>query len=266
MATRGIDATTRIRLTTALAVVMLCLCALSASAQEPRRHVEEYEAGSTSQQLAVDDEPVDIGQGAIFVPSRSRSTLEPQVRVYLGDSLVARGPTGQRLALPAGQYRVAIGQGPYSWRPSAAVAVYPDETTVADDFFGSLRVTAIGSNGEPVAVDYTLVSADGSRVYGPATTSDDLDYGETRTWILQPGTYRIVPGNRPLGTVGTITTVVSADQRARIRLLTNGEGDVVGSEPGDYESIATFSDWRLRWTIGGSGSLGQSSGQLNGFS
>lgn len=236
-----------------------------ASAQAARRHARELEAGAASQQVALDPTPLRAGEGAVFVPSRSRPELEPQVRVMRGDTLVARGATGQRLVVPPGQYRVLVGQGPEGWRASSDVIVRAGETTVADGFFGSLRVTAVAPDGEPAAVQYTLVSADGYRVYGPADTSSEGDYGETRTWLLLPGSYQVIPGNRTRGRDGAVAVVVSADERARVRLLLGADGTVVGSEPGDYEAIATRRDWRLRWVVGGSGSLGRASGQLNGF-
>lgn len=249
-----------------LLLVLAPLVSSVAAAQVVPRHTMELEVGSPAQQVAVDGTSMDNGYGAVFVPSRSRPELEPQVRVYLGDSVVARGPTGRRLPLPAGQYRVAIGQGPQGWRPATTAVVYPSETTIADGFFGSLRVTAVDPAGRSVAVPYTIVSADGYRIYGPTDTTDDDEYASTRTWILTPGSYRIVPSNGPTGRIGTVSTVISRDQRARVRLLVDGEGEVVGSEPGDFEPTLRDAAWRFRWTVGGSGALGQSHGQLNGFS
>lgn len=237
----------------------------AANAQAARRHARELEAGSAAQQLTLDPTPLRAGEGAVFVPSRSRPELEPQVRVVLGDTVVARGPTGQRLVVPPGQYRVLVGQGPDGWRASMDVAVRAGETTVADGFFGSLRVTAADPDGQAAAVQYTVVSADGYRVYGPADTSADAEYGATRTWLLLPGSYQIIPGNRTSGRAGAVAVVASADERARVRLLLDTDGSVVGSEPADFESIVTRRDWRLRWVIGGSGSLGRAQGQLNGF-
>ena len=241
------------------------LWSTTVTAQTPQRHVEELEVGSVSQQMALDVTSIGYGDGAIFVPSRSRPELEPQVRVLWGDTVIARGPTGRRLPVPAGSYRVMIGQGPADWRATTTAVVQAGETTVVDDFFGSIRVTAVDPRGEPVAVRYTLVSADGYRMYGPTITSGNDVYEATRTWILAPGSYRIFPGGSPTGTTGTMATVVSSDQRARVRLLVDGEGEVVGSESGDYEAILSRSDWRFNWVVGGSGSFGQSSGQLNGF-
>jgi hypothetical protein len=226
----------------------------------------EFEAGSPTDQLALDPTPLSDGAGAIFVPSRSRPELEPHVRVLRGDEVVARGPTGRRLVVPAGHYRVLLGQGPEGWRATQSVLVRSGETIVADGFFGSLRVTAVDDEGTPAVVSYVIVSADGHRVYGPADTSADAAYEATRTWLLRPDSYRIVPGSDPDGVTGSVATIVSADHRARVRLLVDSTGIAVGSEPGDLEPARSSSAWRLRWLVGGNGALGQSRGQLNGHS
>jgi hypothetical protein len=228
--------------------------------------VRAREAGTPPQQLALDATRIPEGDGALFVPSWSRPDLEPQVRVYLGDELVARGPTGRRLVVPPGRYSVRIGQGPEGWRATRNVTVKPDETTVVSRLAGSLRVTAVDRDGRPVALDYLIASADGHRIYGPETTAETHDYTATSTWVLPPGTYRIIPGTDAGARTGVATLVVPRDERVRLRFVTDDTATVIGTEPGDSEVVEDADAWRVRWIIGGSFTFGQAKEQLGSFS
>ncbi len=228
--------------------------------------VRAREAGTPSQQLALDATVVPEGEGAVFVPSLSRPELEPQVRVYLGGELVARGPTGRRFPLPPGRYTVRLGQGPDGWRPEKQLAVTAGRTTTARGFAGGLRVTAVTREGRPIELDYMLESADGHRVYGPETTAPEVDYAATRTWVLRPGTYRVVPGTDASARVGAATVFVPANERVRLRFLTDDSGTVLGTEPGDFEPEERLEAWRISWLIGGSFTFGQAQDQIGSFS
>ncbi|MFT5431038.1 MAG: hypothetical protein ACI9OJ_001717 [Myxococcota bacterium] len=256
----------RIRIMATVALIGgVCGLAATASAQTVRKHMREYEVGPSADQLALDATTLTAGSGAVFVPSFSQPDLEPQVRVFLGDEVVARGPTGRRLSLPEGRYRVIVGQGPLDWRASTTVDVKAGETTTASGFVGATRITAADQQGHPMEVDYVLVSADGHRVFGPTTTSNKADYGETRTWLLKPGTYRLVPGTNPESARG-MAIVIPPDDRVRLRLIVDKGGAVLGSEPADLETVVGESAWQIDWTVGGSLSFGQAQRQLNGFS
>ena len=228
--------------------------------------IRAREAGTPSQQLALDATKITSGDGAVFVPSWSRPELEPQVRVYLGDELVSRGPTGRRLVVPPGRYSVRIGQGPEGWRAVRNVTVKLGDTTVVNRLAGSLRVTAVDREGRPVALDYLIASADGHRIYGPETTAETHDYAATSTWVLPPGSYRIVPGSDASARAGVATLVIPRDERVRLRFVTNDSATVIGTEPGDTEVMERVDAWRVRWLIGGNFTFGQAREQLSSFS
>lgn len=250
-------------------VCLVWTCALIATSGQSLaggRDVRSLEVGTAAEQLAVDGVTIPPGWGAVFVPSMSRSELEPHVRVLLGEEVVARGPTGTRLPVPAGRYRVAVGQGPLSWRAARTVDVTSEKTAVLSGFVGSLRVTAVDGEGLPRDVSYIVVSADGHRVYGPESTHSGVDYGGTRTWLLAPGTYRIVPGSDPERVRGTTTIAIAADNRVRVRLVVDDTERVIGSEPGDYDAVMRDQTWQVDWLVGGNLAFGHGQRQLNSYS
>lgn len=261
------------RLATLVVVAAFAAPAAAQSSEQTREgasagglDVRSYEVGTPAEQLAVDGTPVAAGEGGLFVPSLSRPELEPQVRITLGDELVARGPSGRRFSLPPGPYRVVFGHGPEGWRGTRLATVRAGQTTVATGVAGALRVTAVNRDGGPMAIDYVITSADGHRTYGPEVTADEARYAATDTWILPPGSYRVVPGTDPAARTGVATVFVPTDERVRLRFVTDASGTVIGTEPGDVEPVAADTTLRVHWVVGGSFAFGQAQGQLGSFS
>ena len=249
------------------AITLLLLGAVASAAPPKGEKTVNNEVGTAQDQLTLDLTRLSAGSGAVFVPSLSRPELEPSVRVFLGDQVVARGSTGRRLPLAPGRYRVVIGNGPPAWRASRDIVIAAGRTTVADRFVGALRVNAVSEvDGQPVTITYSLVSGDGERVYGPEDTTDDKGYDKTRTWLLKPGTYRLVPGSDPKTLRGASVVHIAPDQRARVRFLVDTVGDVMGLEPDDEPAPERRQDMRVDWVVGGSLAFGQADRQIGSFS
>ncbi|MCA9517448.1 MAG: hypothetical protein KC635_21050 [Myxococcales bacterium] len=247
------------------------LLAAAALAGDPARAAapDLPEVGDVDAQLALDVTPVPEGMGAIFVPSATRPELEPVVHVFAGDAgadRVATAPTGRRIPVPPGAYAVTVGQGPPEWRPRVTVTVEAGKTAVAPAFFGAVRVLAIDRYDHAVDTPYSVVSADGARVYGPERTSDSAAYRATRTWLLAPGNYYLVPGGDPDALDGRIALPVAAGARLAYRLVLDDAERVVRTEFPDRALVATESLWRLDWVLGGSFAFDRAENELAGFS
>lgn len=260
------------RLSARAALVALVALAVALAAPSSPAHAaapDLPEVGDTDTQLALDVTPVPEGMGAIFVPSATRPELEPVVQVYggeHGEERVATAPTGRRIPVPPGVYTVAVGQGPAEWRARAAVTVEAGKTAVAPDFFGAVRVSAIDRYDHATDAPYSVISADGARVYGPEHTSTSAAYQATRTWILAPGNYYLVPGGDPSALAGRIALPVAAGARLAYRLVLGEDGSVLRTEFPDRELVARQSVWRLDWVLGGSFAFDRASNELSGFS
>ena len=97
---------------------LLLLTFLAASGTAVAEPVDPSTAPSSPvrDQLEVDLTPIPAGLGAIFVPAVEGKGDGTPVFVLSEGVEIAAGHVGERLIVPAGQYRVEIGDGPPSGR------------------------------------------------------------------------------------------------------------------------------------------------------
>lgn len=250
------------RLALVLGAVMLgALSASTAAAQSTANPIAQLEAGTVSEQLALDVTVVPTGMGAIFVPSLTRAELEPPVLVYYRGERVAWGRTGERIVLPPGAYRVIVGRGPLTERPAVDVQVSDGVTAPVVPFFAALRVVAVNTNGEPVEVSYRVRDALGGTVWGTGSTPESGRHGNAEAWPLPPGGVEIaLEGDAQRA----ISLPIGAGQNVRYRLVVDG-GQLVRAELATEDLVARERWWRLRWVVGGDVSLSSVRGALGSY-
>ncbi|MEM1033574.1 MAG: hypothetical protein AAF928_21455 [Myxococcota bacterium] len=208
-------------------------------------------AASAAEQSTVDVTPIPRGQGAILVPALSEGRLEPPVRVYADDTLVAEGRTGTRIVTPPGRYEVVVGVGAPAGRPRATVEVAAGQTAAVEAFFGAVRVQVVDASQTPRARTYVIQSIDRQTVYGPVTTAPSEDGPPPQTWLLPPGRYRLVLGSNPRATEGAVSFSLHARELLRYRLVADGN-DLLRADLADDDVTVEKKDLRLRWVVGGS--------------
>lgn len=218
---------------------------------------------SVEDQLEQDLTPLPAGMGAIFVPSLTSSSQEPPVIVERMGERIASGPTGGRVVVPPGTYRVLIGLGDEEGKAAVEVRVVEGKTQVVKPFFGAVRINLVSSAGEAVAGDYLITTADRRRSYGPVSMEKGAKARPQSSWLLPPGRYLVVYGRNPDAKENSFAFTVAAGETARYRLVIDGDR-VVRSEFGDDPVRDTEKIWRLRWVIGGSGSLTRNQNTFTG--
>lgn len=149
-------------------------------------------APSASEQLAADETVVPSGKGAVFVPAMTEGADEPDVLVFRGDERVATGKSGQRIVLDPGSYTVKVGSGTVSQMMSMPAEVAAGRTISLETGWAGLRVQVVDTQNIPVRSTYELIRAEDREVMGTGYGADTLQGEALRTWILQPGLYRIV--------------------------------------------------------------------------
>jgi hypothetical protein len=224
-------------------------------------------AADTEDQLAEDLTPTPAGMGSILVPSLTRATDEPEVVIYHRGERIASGPTGSRIAVPAGTYRVVLGNAEPAQMgglPQAEVRVLEGETETVKPFYGALRVNMVNDDGEAAAGDYVLKSVGSGQVYGPVNVSIGAGAKPVPTWLLPPGRYSIVNGRSENATEGAVAVVVTAGEATKYRLVVD-DTKLLRTEFGDDPVVKTKSIWRVRWLLGASGTLSRRTGTFTGI-
>ena len=113
-------------------------------------------APAAAEQVRADDTPVPAGSGAILVPALSDGALEPEVLVYRDGQQTAAGPTGRRIVVAPGSYRVRVGSGPTALMVQEDVTVVAGATATVAVRRGGPRVTVVDANDIPHRGSYEL--------------------------------------------------------------------------------------------------------------
>lgn len=152
----------------------------------------DWNAPSSVRQLERDETPIPVGYSAIFVPTLTDPADEPQVTVFSRDREVARGRTGRRIIVPPGDIVVRIGSG--NLRQTTALNLHMERgsTSLVRVRWGGLIVEVVDENNVPFRGDYELIRVDDTEVLGVGSGADALLGERLRTWILEPGLYRLV--------------------------------------------------------------------------
>jgi len=216
------------------------------------------------EQLDLDVTPIPAGLGALLVPTLTRQAQEPLIMVFQGDDRVASGRTGERIVLPPGRYRVVVGHGPLARRASRDVEVVEGVSTPVPPFYGAVRIQLVNDEAQPVGGEYVLRNTDTGQVFGPADSPGPHDDEPLRTWLLPPGQYSVALGDNTKAEHAS-AFAVNSGAVLRFRLVTNDGKDLIRTELTDKDARAEPSAWRLRWVLGGSGSLSSRNDTTTGF-
>lgn len=223
-------------------------------------------ADASEDQLTQDLTPVPAGMGSLLVPALTDPSDEPEVVVYHRGERIASGPTGQRIALPPGTYRVVLGAADPTTHdlPSTEVRILAGRTETAKPFYGALRVNVVDDDGQATAGEYVIVSATRGTVYGPVTMPVGTGSKPAPTWLLPPGKYLLVHGTNPRATEGSVAVQVGAGEATRYRLVVD-DTHLLRTEFGDDPVQKTKSMWRVRWLLGASGTVSRRTGTFTGI-
>jgi hypothetical protein len=170
--------------------------------------VKTWDAPPMTQQLDEDETPIPIGKGAVFIPRMSDPSLEPDVQI--ADSLgkvVLSGNPGKKFCLIPGTYSVHLGSGSTKQRIVKWVVVDEGKTTLLFPTWTGLQVDVVNESNIPFRGSYEMVRLDEFEPFG-RTYGRDPNLGErVKTWVLNPGLYKIFGTGGSYNAVSSFVTV-----------------------------------------------------------
>jgi hypothetical protein len=170
--------------------------------------VKTWDAPAVTQQLDEDETPIPIGKGAVFIPRLSDPSLEPDVQI--ADSLgkvVMSGNPGKKFCLIPGTYSVHLGSGSTKQRIVKWVVVDEGKTTPLFPTWTGLQVEVVNETNIPFRGSYEMVRMDQFEPFGRAYGRDPNLGERVKTWILNPGMYKIFGTGGSYNAVSSFVTV-----------------------------------------------------------
>ncbi len=253
---------TAIRFSSILAIVALSTAPIAA---QPGEGLYRWIAPAGAEQMAADATVVPAGKGAIFAPAMTAGPDEPSVLVFAGEQKVATGKTGQRILLDPGSYEIKIGSGTVSQMVTVPVVVTAGETTTLEPTWSGLIVQVVDTQNIPLRATYEIIRSDDREVMGIGVGADTLQGETLRTWLLQPGLYRIVrSGETFRARKDFATAFLPQGGLVHFKLVLDPEtGDfrgagVVSPEEIGVKTAASESPWVHNITASGALSLSES--------
>ncbi|MCE5249535.1 hypothetical protein LLG96_04865 [bacterium] len=154
-----------------------------------------WESPPVATQIDMDDTIVPVGKGAVFCPSMTNSDNEPVYGVLRDGHRVEEAPTGHRIPLEPGVYKVVYGSGTLDQMMSKTVKVVEGSTSVLKVDWSGLVIDVINESRTKVREYYELIDLSTGDSYGIGQGIEQGLDEKLRTWILPPGRYKIVkPG------------------------------------------------------------------------
>jgi hypothetical protein len=170
--------------------------------------VKTWDAPPVAQQLDEDESPIPIGKGAVFVPKMSDPSLEPDVQI--ADSIgkvVLSGKPGKKFCLIPGTYSVHFGSGSTKQRIVKWVVIEEGKTLPLYPTWAGLQIDVVNESNIPFRGSYEMVRLDEFEPFG-RTYGRDPNLGErVKTWVLNPGLYKIFGTGGSYNAVSSFVTV-----------------------------------------------------------
>lgn len=205
-------------------------------------------------QLEADEVLLGMGEGAVFVPSMTHGRLEPRVSVAdSGGRFISIGPSGRRMRLKPGAYKVSFGSGSEAQRMVVPVVVEDGETTVTPTPWAGLTIATISTDRQHFRGEYKLMRQDRFQSYGEGFGQTEDRISDLPTWILPPGVYKITGLSAGTDDLTNFVTVrLLAGEWTDFTLVMDGEKVVGGGAISQIAGSPVRKDWRFGADLGGS--------------
>lgn len=214
-----------------------------------------WEAPLLSDQMSRDTSTVPMGKGGIFIPRLTELHREPDIEII--DSTgktITSGETGKTFSVEPGKYFVIIGSGAHRQRIVKSVEVQEFKTVpVLPDWCG-LIVETVDTNTNAFRGEYELVRLEDFDPYGRGFGAN-VSMGEAvKTWILKPGTYKILGRGESFNTMKNFVTVrLLPGELVRFILIQRPDDQVIigGGTVDISAGTKIASHWKYGANIGG---------------
>jgi hypothetical protein len=167
-----------------------------------------WDAPPLAEQMAGGDNFIPMGKGGIFVPRLSSEGTSPDINIRDAKGrLVASGNAGTTFRVEPGMYTVILGSGTHSQRMIRTVSVEEGKTVPVIPEWSALTVETVDSMAIPFRGEYELVRIDEFETYGRGFGANP-DLGEVvKSWVLKPGTYKILGIGQGFNSLTNFVTV-----------------------------------------------------------
>lgn len=167
-----------------------------------------WDAPTMAEQMAGGDNFIPIGKGGIFVPRFSSEGTSPDINIRDAKGrIVISGNAGTTFKVEPGTYTVILGSGAHRQRIVRAVSVEEGRTVPLIPDWAALTIETVDSMAIPFRGEYELVRIDEFETYGRGFGANP-DLGEVvKTWVLRPGTYKILGVGQGFNSLTNFVTV-----------------------------------------------------------
>lgn len=216
-----------------------------------------WEAPPLTRQLDEDETPISLGKGAVFVARMTDPSLEPDVEIVDSTGkVIMTGKPGRKFCLIPGTYSVIIGSGSIRQRIAKWVTIDEGKVIPLYPTWSGLAIDIVSETNIPFRGQYEMARIDEFEPYG-RTYGRDPNRGERiKTWILQPGLYKIFGVGESYNTVKNYLTVRLLP--GELEHFTIVEDSTTGNIlSGGVSNVATASrsltsHWKYGLDVGGS--------------
>ncbi|MDG5814643.1 hypothetical protein QA601_06120 [Chitinispirillales bacterium ANBcel5] len=217
--------------------------------------MKTWEAPPLSTQQASDNTLIPFGKGGVFIPRFTETSFEPDLEIYSSDrEYILSGETGKTYALEPGEYRVVLGSGSHRQRITKDVTVEEDRTVALMPKWSGLIIDVVDENGQPFRGEYELARIDQFEPYGRGYGASPEMGESVRTWILEPGIYKIFGVGEGYHTLSNFVTVrlVPGELTRFLLIQDKATNDIRGGGMVQMAQTSSITpSWRYGANVGG---------------
>jgi hypothetical protein len=215
-----------------------------------------WDAPSMAEQSSAEGSFIPLGKGGVLIPRLTPGTNEPDAEIIDANGVtVVRENAGRVFALEPGKYKVRIGNGTTKQRMIRDFTIEEGKTVPLVPDWSGLVIETIDSTGTPFRGEYELVRIDEFEPFGRGLGANP-DLGEVvKTWILEPGIYKILGvGQGYNSLINFVTVRLMPGELTKLLLVQNTNTfAILGGGTVDVNPEKKISsNWKYVANIGGS--------------
>ena len=208
-----------------------------------------------SEQMASDRTNIPIGKGAVFIPRFSDPENEPDIEIVGPDgSILTTGKSGSSIPLEPGNYHIILGNGTHRQRITRQIEVIESKTVPVLPDWSGLRIETVDTTATSFRGEYELVRIDKFEPFGRGFGADPVLGESVKTWILKPGTYKILGRGEGYNTmVNFITVRLLPGELVNLTLVQRPEDGIIlgGGNINLTTGTNLTSNWKYGANVGG---------------
>ena len=219
------------------------------------RAAKTWEAPPLAEQMLGEKTSVPMGMGGVFVPRFTEANDEPDVEILTTDGTsIKAGEPGQTFSVEPGSYYVMLGSGSHRQRLVRKVDVVEAKTSPVMPDWSGLTIETVDSTTIAFRGEYELIRIDEFEPYGRGFGADPELGEKVKTWVLKPGTYKILGRGEGYNNLrnfitvrllpGELVNVLLIQRPSDMAIISGGTVDVT---PG----TRIASHWKYGINIGG---------------